>query len=156
MLSARKGSSRKLDQVILDKGLDYPYPLEELWDTYRLGQKEDHLFLADLTTPIAVTAVNTAHRYQLPFDLELTKIVFYQRDAAGAENTDALNIRADLLHPNGTPETIYNKEGISWVTGGTRLTGKTFMPASELVITLDGTATNVLYTSIEFRTVSIV
>ena len=159
MLSGREfktGAVSQRDKQIIEDGLDYPYPLEEEWDTYRLGEKNNKLFMADLTTPITVTAVATAHRYTLPFDAEYTKFVFYQRDATFVETDNALNIRVDFNHPNGTPETVYYKQGVSWPTGGTRLTGVTFMPASELVITVDGTATNLLYVSMEFRTVSIV
>ena len=61
------------------------------------------------------------------------------------------NIRIDLIHPNRTPEVEYNKAGVSWESGGTRLTGDTYMPDSELVLTVDGTADNLLYMSLELE-----
>ena len=146
-----RGPFRIKDKDIIDRGLDYPYALEQDWDVYRLGRKEEHLFLADLTDPIALTAVNTTYIYEMPFDMTLTKLVFYQRDAALAESDDIVNIRVDFSHPNKTPEVIYYKNGISWPTGGTRITGKTYMPAGDLRIIVDGTATNLLYVSIEFE-----
>jgi len=130
----------------------YPTPLEgEGFALYHLGGPDDALFLADLITPITLTAVSTVYRYRMPFDFKLSKRVFYQTDAAGAESDDAVNIRVDLIHPNRTPEVEYRKAGVSWEAGGTRLTGDTYMPDGELVLTVDGTANNLLYMSLELE-----
>lgn len=141
---------RRLEQDIIDNEWDYPVALErEGFTVWRLGRREEHLFLADLTTPITVTAVSTTYRYQLAFDLTLSKLVLYQRDAALAETDDGINLRINLLHPNGVPEILYGKQGVSWPYGGERITGLTYMPASELQVVVDGTATNLLYLSFE-------
>ena len=153
MLSLRSKSlaanRRRLEQKIEDLELDYPAALEPTFTVYRLGKREDHLFLADLRDPIGMTGAAVTARYRLPFDLTLTKLVFYQTDAAGAESDDALDLRLDLMHPNETPEVIYNKQGVSWPAGGERVTGITYMPASALEVTHNGVATNLLYMSLE-------
>ena len=69
--------------------------------------------------------------------------------AAGAESADALNIRVQLLHSNNTPEVEYYKDGVVWETGGTRLTGKRYMTPTVIEVIVDGTATNLLYMSLE-------
>lgn len=143
---------RRLEADIIAGELDYPVALEnEGFTLWRLGKREEHLFLADLTDPITVTAVSTTYRYRMPFDMTLSKMVFYQRDAALAEADDAITLRINLLHPNNVPEVLYNKQGVSWPTGGERVTGLTYMPASELQVIVDGTATNLLYLSFELE-----
>ena len=154
MISLRKKSlaanRRRLEEEIRDQELDYPVALEtDGWTLYRLGKREDHLFLADRTDPIVMTGAEVTERYRMPFDMTLTKIVMYQTTDLGVEDNTALNIRLNLLHPNGTPEVIYSKQGISWPTGGERITGVTYMPASELQVVHNGTATYLLYVSIE-------
>jgi hypothetical protein len=147
---SRRHNRRRLEQEIIEKALDYPYALwNEGFDTYRLGRPEDHLFLADLRDPITMTGAEVTERYKMPFDATYTKLVLYQTDAAGAEVDDALNLRLNLLHPNGTPEVLYNKQGVSWPSGGERLTGHTYMPASELQVIHEGTLNNLLYVSLE-------
>jgi len=130
----------------------FPYLLEEQgFDIWHLGPPDRALFLCDLVDPIVLTAVSAEYRYRLPFDMTMHKFVWYQVDAAGAEADDALNVRFDMLHPNRTPENIYNKQGVSWEAGGSRNTGRTFMPAGEMVLTVDGVATNLLYFSVELE-----
>lgn len=130
----------------------FPYLLEEQgFDIWHLGPPDRALFLCDLATPITLTAAAVAYRYRLPFDMTMHKFVWYQTDAAGAENADGVTVRFDILHPNRTPENIYSKDGVSWETGGSRNSGMTFMPAGEMVLTVDGTATNLLYFSIELE-----
>ena len=137
---------------IIDQGLDYPSgKFSNTWSMYRLGEPEENLFLAQLITPITLTAVNTAYIYEFPFDMTLTQLTPYQQTAAEVEDDDPINIRIDIMYPNKTPRTIYNKEDVTWPVGGTTLTGKQYMPACDLRFTVDGTATNLLHVSVEFE-----
>jgi len=152
--SSLKANRRRLKQDIIDGELDVPAALEkEGFTLHRLGLREDHLFLCDLTDPITVVSAAATYRYKLPFDLTLTKIVFYLRDGAGAENDGAVNLRVNLMHPNGTPEVIYSKQGVSWPVGGERISGITYMPASELQVVVDAVDAGIvdwqLYMSLE-------
>ena len=146
MMSAKR-TKRRVEEVPED--LDLPVAARDNFEIRRLGEKDEHLFLLDLRTPITITAVSATHWFKLPFSFTLTKRVFYQTTAAGAESADALNIRVQLLHPNNTPEVEYYKDGVVWETGGTRLTGKTYMTPTVIEVIVDGTATNLLYMSLE-------
>ena len=156
MLSSKKVTNRQEDALgsamTADVWAKYPMRMEEQgFDVYHLGPKDAALFLCELRDPITLTAVSTPYRYNLPFDMTLHKFVWYQQDAAGDEADDAINIRFDLLHPNRTPENVYNKTGAVWGTGGSRNTGRTTLPAGGCVLTVDGTATNLLYFSMEIE-----
>ena len=146
MMSAKR-TKRRVEEVPED--LDLPVAARDNFEIRRLGGKDEHLFLLDLRIPITITAAAVTHWFKLPFSFTLTKRVFYQTDAAGAESADALNIRVQLLHPNNTPEVEYYKDGVVWETGGTRLTGKTYMTPTVIEVIVDGTATNLLYMSLE-------
>lgn len=130
----------------------FPYLIEQQgFDVWHLGPPDRALFLCDLVTPITLTAVATEYRYRLPFDMTMHKFVWYQTTAGGVESNDAISVRFDILHPNRVPENIYNKNGVVWEVGGSRNTGRTFMPAGEMVLTVDGTATNLLDFSVEIE-----
>ena len=131
----------------------FPKLLEENgWTVWHLGPPDRALFLCDRTTAQAIPAASTTYRYRIPYDITLHKFVWYQVvSATGVEDDDPINIRLDIVHPNGSLENIYYKQGVAWATGGSRNTGKTFMPACDLVLTMDGTATNSLYFSIEIE-----
>jgi len=146
-MSAKRTKRIQAEEVPED--LDLPVAARDNFEIRRLGEKDEHLFLLDLRTPITITAVSATHWFKLPFSFTLTKRVFYQTTAAGAESADALNIRVQLLHPNNTPEVEYNKNSIVWPTGGTRLTGETYMTPTVIEVIVDGTATNLLYMSLE-------
>ena len=146
MMSAKR-TKRRVEEVPED--LDLPVAARDNFEIRRLGEKDEHLFLLDLRTPITITAAAATHWFKLPFSFTLTKRVFYQTTAAGVESADALNIRVQLLHPNNTPEIEYYKDGVVWETGGTRLTGKTYMTPTVIEVIVDGTATNLLYMSLE-------
>ena len=157
MLSRRRPSRYRerrpgaiTDAEIIAGELDTPYYLEEEWDIYRLGKKAEHLWMAQLGTPLPVTAAAVAHEYSFPFNFTITRASFYQRDAAGAENTDAVNLRFDILHPNRTPSIIYF-DNASWVGGELSMTGARYSPAAALVFTLSGTNTNVVHVNVEFE-----
>jgi len=147
LMSARRVKRMKPREVPED--WDLPVAVQDNFEIRRLGEKDEHLFLLDLRTPITLTAVSATHWFKLPFSFTLTKRVFYQTTAAGAESQDALNIRVQLLHPNNTPEVEYYKDGVVWETGGTRLTGYTYMTPTVIEVIVDGTATNLLYMSLE-------
>ena len=147
MLSARKVPKKVRGETPED--LDLPVAVRDQFTINRLGDKEDHLFLLDARDAIVVTAVETRYRYFLPFSYCINKIELYQTDNVGAESADALNIRIEALHPSNVPSVIYNKQGVSWGTGQSTLTGRRFMPAGEVDVVVDGTATNLLYFSLE-------
>ena len=157
MMSAKRRRRRKKDlpgipteEDIIKKGLDVPAPLEPLWNIFRLGRKSDHLWLADLETPITMTGAAVTVQYPMEFNFTLTKIVLYQETDVFVEDDSALDLRLNLLHPNGTPEVIYNKAGVSWPSGGERITGDTYMPSSVLEVVHNGTVDYLLYVSLEF------
>lgn len=157
MLSTRKPRGKKTqkgiptEQEIIDGDLDMPVSLEGLWDIYRLGKKEEHLWMAQLTTPIPITAVAATHTYPMDFNFALTKLVLYQTDAAGDESLAAITLRTNIMHPNNTPSRIYAEIATVWVGGELTLTGKRYSPAGELQFVVSGTATNLLHVNIEFE-----
>ena len=144
MLSRR--TVRKSKEV-WDK--DVPVSVSNDFEVTRLGRVEDHLWLLSLRTPITLTAVSAAHLYELPFSMAVNKINLYQTDAAGAVAYDGLNIMVEFLLPNGVPELYYDKDGVVWPSGGTRLTGRSLFPPTVMTVTVDGTATNLLDVSLE-------
>ena len=147
MMSAKRTKRIQADEVPED--LDLPVAVQDNFEIRRLGEKDEHLFLLDLRTPITLTAVSATHWFKLPFSFTLTKKVFYQTTAVGVESGAALNIRVQLMHPNNTPEVLYNETDVQWAAGGTRLTGKTYMTPTTIEVIVDGTATNLLYMSLE-------
>jgi len=149
MLSRKR--SKVMKKEVDDR--DIPTSVKNSFEINRLGLISDHLWLLSLITPITVTAVSTAYRYELPFDLAINKVLLYQTDAAGAASDEALNIMVEFLLPNGAPELYYDKDGVSWPSGGTRLTGRSLFPGTTMVVTLDGTATNLLEISLEVEVI---
>ena len=128
---------------------DVPVSVSNDFEVTRLGKVEDHLWLLSLRTPITLTAVSAAHLYELPFSMAVNKVNLYQTTAAGAADDDPLNIRVEFLLPNGIPELYYDKEGVSWPSGGVRLSGRSLYPPTVMIVTVDGTATNLLDVTLE-------
>ena len=143
--------SKKRKRVKVEEAgdLDVPVSVSNDFEVTRLGKIEDHLWLLSLRTPITLTAVSAAHLYELPFSMAVNKVNLYQTTAAGAADDDALNIRVEFLLPNGSPELYYDKDGVIWPAAGTRLAGRSLYPPTVLIVTVDGTATNLLYVSLE-------
>ena len=142
-------SKRKIRKSKEAGDLDVPVSVSNDFEVTRLGRVEDHLWLLSLRTPITLTAVSTAYLYDLPFSMAVNKVNLYQTTAAGAADDDALNVRVEFLLPNGSPELYYDKEGVVWPSAGTRLVGRSLYPPTVLIVTVDGTATNLLDVSLE-------
>ena len=75
MMSAKRTKRIQADEVPED--LDLPVAVQDNFEIRRLGEKDEHLFLLDLRTPITLTAVSATHWFKLPFSFTLTKKVFY-------------------------------------------------------------------------------
>ena len=90
------------------------------------------------------------HEYDFPLNFGITRVSFYQTNAAGAEAVNAVNMRFNILHPNRTPSIIYF-DTAAWVGGELTLTGKRYSPSAELQFVVSGTATNLVHVNIEFE-----
>lgn len=148
---AKEKSKRITEEEIIDQELDTPRKLEPEWDIYRLGKREDHLWMAQLETPITITAGADLHRYRMDFNFTLTRLSFYQTDAAEVESLDAVTLRVNILHPNRTPSIIYYEVASVWMGGELTLTGARYSLVSELQFIVSGTATNLLHVNMEFE-----
>ena len=153
--SRRRGrappSGPPTEEEIIEKSLDYPESLESEWSIYRLRQKKDHLFMIELDTPLTLAAAAATYNYKFDFNLTLTRLSFYQTDAAGAESVDAITLRANLLTPNMTPLVLYNRVAEVWNGAELTLTGKRSSPVTEFQVVVSGTATNLLRINLQLE-----
>lgn len=148
---ARPEKGIPTEQEIIANELDTPASLEQLWDIYRLGKREEHLWMAQLADPVILSPVLSTYRYMVDFNFTLYRVTFYHTNAAGVESPDSITLRVNLINPNGTPSTLYNEVASPWIGGELTLVGERSSPAAEMEIMVLGTDGHLMHVNVEFE-----
>ena len=157
MLSTRRKQRQKKDIPITEadiiaQELDVPRSLEPTWDIYRLRNREDHLWMAQLADPITMTAAAALYRYKVDFSFTLTRVSFYHTDADGVESVAPITLRADMLTPNRVQRiNIYNEVAIIWRGGELTFIGARSSPVAGIEVVVSGTPGHLLHLNIQFE-----
>lgn len=136
---------------IIEGELDTPASLEPLWNIYRLGRKEEHLWMAQLADPITLTTAVATYTYNVDFNFTFYRVTFYHMNADNEESPASITLRVNLINPNGTPSTLWNEVASPWVGGELTLVGARSSPAAKFEIVVSGTAGHLLHVNVEFE-----